>query len=111
MNLADLQSRFAGSLLQGDEDALLESLSGGRFSPASLFDLYRDSVFASLTSVLSDTYPDLKRALGEEDFSTVATAYIRAHPPAGPFLQDYGKEFPTFLAARWGRSSTCQLLD
>ena len=111
MNLADLQSCFADGLLQGDYDALVESLCDDRFSPVSLLDIYRDSVFASLTSVLSDTYPGLKRALGEEDFSEAARAFIRAHPPAGPFLPDYGKELGAFLALHVADRDVPHLLD
>jgi len=98
MNLANLQTCFADVLLKGEDDALVEWLCKDHFSPVLLLDIYRDSVFASLTSVLSGTFPDLKRALGEEDFSEAAKAFIRAHPPAGPFLHNYGQEFAAFLA-------------
>ena len=100
MKLADFQCCFANGLLNGKYEDVLGWLCDDQFSPASLLDIYRDSVFTSLTSVLSDTFPDLKQALGEEDFSDAARAFIRAHPPAGPLLDNYGTEFAPFVAAR-----------
>ena len=53
--------------------------------------------------------PVVCRLVDRRFFAYAADPYIRAHPPAGPCLFEYGATFPDFLAAfrRAGTSPIC----
>ena len=52
-----------------------------------------------LTGVLEATYPVVTRLVHERFLAYAADQYIRACPPAGPCLFEYGASFPDFLEA------------
>lgn len=111
MKLADLQFRFANALFDRADTPLVEWLLDEQFSSRSLLDIYRDSVFASLTTVLSETFPSVKRFLGDTDFQNAAEAFVRAYPPLHPSLYSYGEHFPGFLAKYFEEGDTKRLRD
>jgi Putative DNA-binding domain len=49
--------------------------------------------------VLEAAYPVVTRLLHQRFFAYAADQYIRAHPPAGPCLVEYGASLPEFLEA------------
>jgi hypothetical protein len=60
--------------------------------------IYRHHVFATLTDVLKATFPVVCRLVDERFFGYAADRYIRALPPTGPCLFEYGERFSDFLA-------------
>jgi hypothetical protein len=64
------------------------------------FEVYRASFEANLGNALRDTYPVVNRLVGEDYFSQVARAYLRAHPSRSGDLHAFGAEFESFLAAQ-----------
>jgi hypothetical protein len=62
-------------------------------------EIYRHHVRTSLTSVLEATFPVICRLVDRRFFAYAADTYLRAHPPTGPCLFEYGDGFPDFLAA------------
>lgn len=97
-SLRDLQRGFRAALLSGDEASLAPHVVDDGVAASGRLALYRHHVFASLTAALEATYPVVCRLVDRRFFGWVADRYIRAHPPAGPCLFEYGGEFPAFLA-------------
>ncbi len=52
---------------------------------------------AGLIDVLEDTFPVVRRIVGDEFFSAMARVYVMANPPRSPVLLKYGATFPAFL--------------
>lgn len=67
--------------------------------PAARFAVYRNNVIVSLVAALADTFPVVRRLIGEEFFGAMAREFVRSHPPRSPVLADYGEGFADFVAA------------
>ena len=63
------------------------------------FDVYRNNVTHGLTQALRTRFPAVERLVGPEFFAAMAREFIRAHPPRGPMIQEWGAQMPTFLRA------------
>jgi len=88
--LRELQSAMGNALLGG---AAMEHM------PESLLlDIHRNTSLGTLSNALSLTFPAIRRLVGAGFFETAAQEFIRSHPPARAYLNDYGREFPAFLA-------------
>lgn len=98
-SLRELQSGFRAALLAGDEQHIAPHVVGDGLGASARLAVYRHHVFTSLTAALESTYPMVCRLVDRRFFGWVADGYIRAHPPAGPCLFEYGAEFPAFVAA------------
>ena len=73
-------------------------LGDGAGNPAGArFSVYRNNVAASLTEALEQTFPILRKLIGDAAFKALAGAYLRAHPPTSPILSRYGESLPAFL--------------
>lgn len=91
------QARFAAALLDPARPVPegLEHPFGG---PAGArFDVYRNTVAASLTAALETGFPTVQRLVGEPFFKAMAGVFLRACPPGDPRLALYGRRFPGFL--------------
>lgn len=88
--LRELQSAMGNALLGG---AALEQLP-----ELSLLEIHRNIGVGTLSNALSLTFPAIQRLVGAGFFETAAQEFIRSHPPASAYLNDYGQEFPAFLA-------------
>ena len=97
-SLRELQAQFRRALLAGEPAEIVHALRADGLPPETRLDIYRNSVFASLTTVLMDSFPVVCRLVDERFFRFAADAFIRAHPPERPCLSAYGDRFPDFLA-------------
>ena len=97
--LAELQTRWARSLLHGDTEDLSDQLAKGPVPAAQALSVHRDTVVSGLTGALRLTFPTVGALVGEDFFDHAALAFARAHPPAGPCLTGYGAAFADFLQA------------
>ncbi len=61
------------------------------------FGVYRNNVVAGLIDSLQDTFPVVRRIVGDEFFDATARIYAMANPPRSPILLKYGETFPDFL--------------
>ncbi|MEI9975863.1 MAG: DNA-binding domain-containing protein [Ignavibacteriota bacterium] len=66
-------------------------------SGARRFGIYRNNVVAGLIDALRDTFPAVRRLVGDEFFDATARVYATANPPRSPILLEYGDTFPSFL--------------
>jgi Putative DNA-binding domain len=96
--LRELQTAFRAALLIDDERAVTPAIVDDDLGVPARLAIYRHHVFTSLTAALETTYPVVTRLVDRRFFAWVADRYVRAHPPAGPCLAEYGGEFPAFLA-------------
>jgi hypothetical protein len=96
--LRELQAAFRAALLVDDEAAVTRAIADDDVGVSARLAIYRHHVFTSLTAALEATYPVVTRLVDRRFFAWAADRYVRAHPPAGPCLSEYGGEFPAFLA-------------
>jgi hypothetical protein len=97
--LRDVQAAFRTALLGGDEGPARRLVAGDGLAPAARLAIYRHHVVATLSEVLADTFPVVRRLVDPRFFAWAADRYLRAHPPTGPCLFEYGATFGDFLAA------------
>ena len=95
ISIAEHQDAFARALLWRD-DAVPATIvrPGAQRSRRSASRVYRNNVFASLTSCLAARFPVVARLVGEEFFNAMARVFVERYPPASPALFEYGDEFP-----------------
>jgi Putative DNA-binding domain len=99
-NLGHLQTAIRGALLsEQPAPELLAAIRAGAIAPASRLQIYRNHLFVTLTAALKSTFPAVCRVVDERFFDFAAHEFIAKHPPSGPYLFEYGAEFPAFLAA------------
>jgi hypothetical protein len=96
--LRELQAAIGTVMLGGDATLAEASVRGAGLEPSARLAIYRHHVLASLTAVLESTYPVVVRLVDARFFRYAADRYIRAQPPAGPCLFEYGATFGDFLA-------------
>ncbi len=96
--LLEVQRAFRAALLTGEEAALRALVRDDGLAPEERIDVYRNNVVASLTEVLADTYPAVRRLVDPRFFAYAAHEFLTAHPPTRPRLAEYGAELARFLA-------------
>ncbi|SEA13648.1 Putative DNA-binding domain-containing protein [Rubrimonas cliftonensis] len=67
--------------------------------PDPRFSVHRNNVVAGLIAALGETFPAVRRLVGEGFFAAAAAAFVRAHPPRSPVLLRWGGAFAGWLAA------------
>lgn len=103
-NLCELQALMAGALREhGSDRAILQAqllprLSTAAASAADAFGVSRNNFVMTLTSALETRFPAVSKLVGKQFFDHAAAAFVRAEPPASPWLDAYGASFPAFLA-------------
>lgn len=61
------------------------------------FAIYRNNVILSLSVAIADTFPVVKRLIGDECFEAAAIDFVRKYPPSKPSLLFYGEGFIQFI--------------
>jgi len=96
-SLSEVQAEFAAALL--DPAAVVPSDVAdpeGKPTPRR-FAVYRNNVTVGLVNTVSGAFPAVKRIVGDDFFTAMAIAYVRAEPPNSPVLLEYGKGFADFI--------------
>lgn len=96
--LADLQSALCAVSLGGDAAKLAPTIMGDGFRPEQRLNIHRNNTTVLLCEVLGNTYPVIKKLVGDVFFDAVARAYVRTQPPRSPCLFEYGGSFGDYLA-------------
>lgn len=92
------QSRFRAALLDPGQPAPPGLTGPGGGPVARRFGIYRNNVTTSLTEALRQSFPVVRALVGEDFFTAMAIAHLRAHPPASPLLMFYGQDMADFVA-------------
>jgi len=90
-------ARFAMAL-NGDDAALAPWLAVGGAPPPGLA-VYRNTVAKGRADALAALFPSVEQLVGADWFRDAALEYARSVPPTGPVLDEYGADFPDWLAA------------
>jgi len=96
-SLPELQSGLRAALLE-DATAVAREVVADGIALESRLAIYRHHVLSSLTAVLEATFPVVVRLVDARFFRFACDRYVRAEPPRGPCLFEYGLTFPDFLA-------------
>lgn len=97
-SLPELQHDIRAALL-GDDPRAPRAIVADGLAPEARLAVYRHHVLTSLTAALEATFPVVVRLVDHRFFRFACDRYVRAEPPAGPCLFEYGATFPDFLAA------------
>lgn len=95
--LHEFQKQFTDNLLNEDINTLFLKQFKSSSEKQKCFSVYRNNTLHSLSEALGDTYPIVKRLIGDASFKQIALDFIRHNPPAAPSLSDYGRDFSHFL--------------
>lgn len=95
--LADLQTAIRAVVLGGDPAALAGTIPDDGIGHAGRLRVYRNNTTVLLIDALADTFPVVRRLVGEDFFAQAARLYVRAFPPESPCLSEYGDIFPDFI--------------
>ena len=102
--LLELQRALRAQLFGGVSpraDALAEALAQvlpPNDEGALRLAIYRDTCHSTLVNALRLSFPAVQRLVGAEFFEGGAREFIREHVPASANLNEYGADFPGFLA-------------
>ncbi len=61
------------------------------------FNVYRNNVSVGLTEALRQSFPVIRKLVGEAFFTAMAQEHLRTHPPTSPMMMVYGAAMPGFL--------------
>lgn len=73
---------------------------GPQLSAIERMQIYNDGYFARLVECLTDDYPALSYALGEETFSSLARGHIEQHPSRSRSLNAFGEHLAALCRTR-----------
>ncbi|MEZ5502362.1 MAG: DNA-binding domain-containing protein [Halioglobus sp.] len=105
MQLRDWQAAVQASVLSTDpaprERVMAwlrnEAADSGGPGPAVRLDVYINAYALRLAEALRTNYPALHQLLGDEDFDTLASRYLDAHPSAHASIRWFGDRLAAFL--------------
>jgi hypothetical protein len=97
--LTHIQNDFQSFLLRGDAAVETHVVGTERVPIATRLGIYGDGYCARLIEALEANFPVLARLLGEGDFATLGTAYVRSHDSPFFSIRYYGNALADFLAA------------
>lgn len=96
--LAGVQGAFQEYLLRGDPAIEAHVVGTERVPVATRLEIYGGAYGSRLAEALASNFPALARLLGEVDFQTLASAYVRAHESPFFSIRYYGDHLEEFLA-------------
>ncbi|MCI4680823.1 DNA-binding domain-containing protein [Rhodoblastus acidophilus] len=102
MKLGELQSLFQDSVLAGAPSSRLLALlrpPARAQNIAATFAVYHDGFRLRMAEFLSNDYPVLAEAMGNDGFAAMVEAYWRAHPSKFRNARWVGASLPQFLRA------------
>ncbi len=100
--LAVLQRNFISDCLSGklrkNNILLAKEIDSSIISAQGLMGIYQNSAIANITNSLKLTYPVIEKLVGKNFFSAMCREFIYTTWPKSGNMDDYGVEFPGFLA-------------
>ena len=93
--LLESQQALRRTLVSRDNQAAALLLADN--IPSDRLDIYRNTIYFSLTRALRLSYPVIVRLVGGEFFDSSAQIFIQEHLPSVACLDKYGDDFSEFL--------------
>lgn len=107
--LENLQHTFQNYVLKPDSLETSSWVSAeGRVAPEVQLSKYCFAYHARLTEVLTNDFPSVLVAIGEDYFNELTTSYIENHPSKFFSLRDFGAGFANFINTLIQKNSTWQ---
>ena len=98
-SLAKYQTDFFTSLVEYPSEQLLNDIDAATAEEAAIrMAVYQNNYAHGMVQVLKDAYPVILRLVGDAFFSGLALEYAKAQPPQQATMQNYGADFPGYLA-------------
>ena len=97
-SLRDIQEGMRRSLVARD-DAIAAFVADDGLAATERLDIYRNTFVSVATRALRLNHPAILRLVGDDFFDATAQSYVREHPPASAWLDQYGEAFADFLGA------------
>ena len=103
ITLEELQERFYGAVFAGSPDKVAVSKirkyinNTEGLSSIDHFNIYRNSITASLNRALGEIYPVCKQLVGNNFFNAMGKEYMRKTPSRSADLANYGEDFSDFI--------------
>ena len=96
-HLRESQEQFAGMIAGGDKAALCAQITESDIPCVDRLAVHLNNVYYGLTEAMADTFPVIKRLVGDRFFRFASRRFIETHPPKTPVLAAYGSNFGEFL--------------
>ena len=96
--LSELQRAFGAALVDGDTTALAPWIAARGIDPSARLRIYRHANLAIHVEALMSSFLAVTRLLGEDCFDGLATRHAAWVGSSSGNLQEYGADFPGFLA-------------
>ncbi len=100
--LTGLQTNFINDCLSGpltaENTSMAKHIDTRSISANALMAIYQNSAIANITNSLQLSYPVVEKLVGKDFFEQVSREYIFNHWPTTANMDDYGEDFPHFLA-------------
>ncbi|MDQ6924584.1 MAG: DNA-binding domain-containing protein [Pseudomonadota bacterium] len=109
--LRELQHAVYRSLMEYDGEDAATHIRADGLAAADRLGIYRNTLYGTLTKALRLSYPVVHRLVGGDFFEDAAQKFIKAEPPQGAFLDEYGAGFADFLARFQAAESVPYLPD
>lgn len=97
-SLHELQRAVRLSLVEREDGTAAMYVVGNGLAPEQRLAVYRNTFDGNLTNTLRLSYPAIHRLVGAEFFEGAARIFAHERPPRTAWLDEYGAEFPEFLA-------------
>ncbi len=108
--LAEIQSHFRNTLIDGDVGSIAPVLVGGR-EPEKRLAIHQRNYETSLVDAMLTKFPATGWLVGTPFLTEVARRFVHEHPPQAPCIAEYGAVFPDFLSKHPGSQGTLYLKD
>lgn len=92
------QHAFASALLDAARPVPAGLVAWNGSDVGVRFAVHRNNVVVSLVGVLADTFPVVRRLVGDEFFDAMARLHVCEHPPTSPLMSEYGERFADWVA-------------
>lgn len=111
MSLRTLQQAFAADLHREDLANLHGLVVDGEMSSERRMNVYRNNFRASLSTVLADTFPVVRKLVGADFFRHIFDEYVRDHPVRSGDAREFGRHLSEFLVGFESTSMLPYLVD
>ncbi|MGH7069704.1 MAG: HvfC/BufC family peptide modification chaperone, partial [Acetobacteraceae bacterium] len=100
--LRDTEQAMYRSLVARNSEAvaapIVAQIVADGLSPQSRLSIHRNNFIGALTTALRASFPAVHRLVGGAFFDGAARTFIEESTPGGAYLNEYGADFPAFLA-------------
>jgi hypothetical protein len=110
-SLRELQHAVRMSLVERDDSEAASYIVDDGLAPERRLSVYRNTFASNLANALRLSYPAVHRLVGDEFFEGAAHIFVHERPPVSAYLDEYGGEFPEFLARFSPAASLVYLAD